>query len=61
MGDTIKIAKRNNATVLCSYEIAFLLGWKGVKAVGMEIGGTHTLPFSKITMTRAVHGSGVCR
>jgi L-ascorbate metabolism protein UlaG (beta-lactamase superfamily) len=59
VGDAIEIARRNDAIILCSYEMAFIFGWKGLKTVGMDIGGSTNLPFAQVSMVRAVHGSGL--
>lgn len=60
IGDTVKIAKENNAQVVCIYEIAQWLGTQGYEnCVPMNIGGTVKgeggLSF---TMTHAIHSSG---
>jgi L-ascorbate metabolism protein UlaG (beta-lactamase superfamily) len=59
LGDTIEIAKNNDATVICAYEIAIYLARQGVKAEGMGIGGTYKLPFAYVSMTPAIHSSSI--
>lgn len=39
VGDTIAIAKRTGAKVICNYEISLWLEKQGVKAHGMQHGG----------------------
>lgn len=59
IGDSIQIAKRNNATVVTIYEIAEYLSSQGVDSVGMNIGGTLRLKDTSITMVQAHHSPGV--
>lgn len=56
-GDTIELAKRNKAKVICSHEAATYLGWQGIEAHGMSIGGSFTFDFGKVQMTPAFHGN----
>ncbi len=58
IGDTVAIAKRNNATVISNYEIATWAGEQGVMAHPMHIGGAHQFPFGRVKLTIAHHGSG---
>lgn len=58
IGDTVAIAKRNNATVIGAFEIANLMGEEGVTdTVGGNPGGTIPLPFGAISFTQAFHSS----
>lgn len=57
-GDTIQIAKANNATVIAPFELATLCEQKGVKAHPMHIGGGYEFDFGKVKLTQALHGSG---
>ena len=59
VGDTIAIAKRTGATVVCNFEIAQWLEKKGVKAHGMQHGGGHQFPFGRVKLTLAFHGSAL--
>src|SRR5262249_36680489 len=60
VGDTIDIAKRTGATVVCNYEISLWLEKQGVKkAHGMQHGGAHGFPFGKVKLTLAFHGSAL--
>ncbi|MCC3371687.1 metal-dependent hydrolase [Cohnella sp. REN36] len=58
VGDTVQIAKASGATVVSTPEIAAYMGWQGVKAVGMNIGGTFDLGYAKVKMIQAFHSSG---
>jgi len=57
VGDTIAIAQRTGATVICNFEISQWLGKKKVKAHGMQHGGGHKFPFGYCKLTLAFHGS----
>ncbi|MEK5143518.1 metal-dependent hydrolase [Paenibacillus sp. FSL M7-0134] len=57
VGDTVEIAKRNNALVIASAELADLLGWEGVRTHAMSIGGAYTFDFGKVKLTQAFHSS----
>jgi len=58
IGDTVTIAKRNNATVIANYEIATWCGKQGITVHPMHIGGAHEFPFGRVKLTIAHHGSG---
>ena len=58
VGDTVAIARKNNATVISNYEIASWCGSQGLTAHPMHIGGAHKFPFGRIKLTIAHHGSG---
>jgi L-ascorbate metabolism protein UlaG (beta-lactamase superfamily) len=57
VGDTIAIAQRTGATVICNYEISQWLSKQKVKAHGMQHGGGHKFPFGHCKLTLAFHGS----
>jgi L-ascorbate metabolism protein UlaG (beta-lactamase superfamily) len=59
IGDTIELAKRNNSLVICNFELATYLGWQGVEAHGMSIGGAYQFDFGKVKLTQAFHGTGL--
>jgi len=59
LGDATTIAKRNNAPVVCIHELSVILSKEGVKAVGMNIGGTAEVEGVKITLVKAVHSADV--
>jgi len=57
IGDTIAIAKDNNATVISNFEIANWCSAQGVSAHPMHIGGSRKFPFGVVKLTPAFHGS----
>ncbi|EOC99279.1 metal-dependent hydrolase [Caldisalinibacter kiritimatiensis] len=57
--DTVDIAKNNNATVICNFEIGQYLTDKGLSVHTMHIGGRTSFEFGKVKMTPALHGSGI--
>ncbi len=59
LGDAVDIAKRAGATVVSNNEITTYLSGKGVKTLGMHIGGRTTLPFGRLKLTPAWHGSPI--
>ncbi|MFN8440980.1 MAG: metal-dependent hydrolase [Caldilineaceae bacterium] len=60
IADTVGIAKRTNAQVICNFEIANWLQNLGVSNIHpMHLGGAFTFPFGKVKMTIAHHGSGL--
>lgn len=59
VGDTVELAKKNNALVIANHEIATYLSWQGVNTHGMHIGGAYNFDFGKVKLTQAFHGSGL--
>ncbi len=59
VGDTVKLAKRNNALVVATFELATYLSWQGVRVHGMSIGGSYKFDFGTVKFTQAFHGSAV--
>ncbi|WP_456278012.1 metal-dependent hydrolase [Bacillus sp. AK128] len=57
VGDTISIAKRNDALVIAPNELAGLLGKRGLRVHPMHIGGAYQFDFGKVKLTQAFHGS----
>lgn len=57
VGDTIELAKKNNALVVAPFELATYLGWKGLNVHPMHIGGSYTFDFGTVKLTQAFHGS----
>jgi len=57
VGDTVELAKRNDALVVAPYELATYIGWQGVKVHPMHIGGARMFEFGKVKFTQAFHGS----
>lgn len=60
VGDTVALAKRDDATVITTFEFAeHHLSKQGVKCHDMGVGGTYNFPFGKVRCTVAFHDSGV--
>ena len=60
LGDTLAIAKRTNATVVCSAEIENWLKKQGIKNThGMNIGGKWKFDFGHVKCVVAVHSSSM--
>ncbi|TSB48050.1 metal-dependent hydrolase [Alkalicoccobacillus porphyridii] len=57
VGDTVELAKRNDALVIATFELATYLGWKGVNTQPMHIGGAKEFDFGTVKLTQAFHGS----
>ncbi|MCT9872302.1 MBL fold metallo-hydrolase, partial [Paenarthrobacter aurescens] len=57
LGDTIEIAKNNDALVVAPNELAVYLSWQGVKTHPLHIGGGREFEFGKVKLTQAFHGS----
>ena len=57
VGDTVDIARRNNATVISNYEIVSWCDAQGLTGHPMHIGGAHDFPFGRVKFTIAHHGS----
>src|SRR5262245_45793467 len=58
LGDTIPIAQRTGAKVICNYEISEWLVKKGLTNVhGQQHGGGFNHPFGRVKLTLAFHGS----
>ncbi|WP_078555482.1 metal-dependent hydrolase [Bacillus alkalicellulosilyticus] len=57
VGDTVELAKQNDALVIAPFELATYLGWQGVKVHPMHIGGAHEFEFGRVKLTQAFHGS----
>lgn len=59
LGDTISIAKRCGAKVICNSEISQWLSRQGIKTHGQNIGGGFQHPFGYLKFTPALHGSSL--
>ena len=57
IGDTVAIAKANDATVYAAFEIAEFLGSQGVNAEPGNPGGKITAPWGWVAFTQAFHSS----
>lgn len=56
-GDTMELANRTGALVVCNHEISIYLSKQGFETLGMNIGGTVEVEDIKITMVNAEHSS----
>ena len=59
IGDTIGIAQRDNAKVICNFDLGQYFASKGLNVHLMHIGGKAKFPFGTVKMTNALHGSGI--
>jgi L-ascorbate metabolism protein UlaG (beta-lactamase superfamily) len=59
LGDTVAIAKRTGATVICNYELSEYLAKQGVKSHGQQHGGGFQHGFGRVKLTIAHHGSAL--
>jgi len=57
LGDTVEIAKKNNALVVAPFELANYCGSQGVSVHPMHIGGSRQFSFAWVKLTPAAHGS----
>jgi len=57
IGDAVAIAKATKALVVANYEIVGWFGKRGVEGHPLHIGGGRTLPFGRVKLTIAHHGS----
>lgn len=59
IADAFPIAKKNNALLISTAEIAGKASAEGGNTHAMHLGGTHLFPFGKVRLTPAFHGSGI--
>lgn len=59
VGDTVAIARRTGAVVVCNYEISEWLQRQGVKTHAQHLGGGFNYPFGYLKLTLAMHGSSL--
>ncbi len=59
VGDTVEIARRCDATVVCNPEIGRWLTEQDVKVHAMQLGGGGLFPFGHVRMTYAMHSSSL--
>ncbi len=58
-GDTLQIAKKNDAVVIAINELANYVAKRGVKTHNMHIGGSWNFDFGRVKFTVAHHGSSL--
>jgi len=59
LGDTVSIARRTGATVVCNYELSEYLAKQGVTTHGQQHGGGFNHAFGRVKLTIAHHGSAL--
>lgn len=59
LGDTIEIAKRTQALVITTVELAEYLDSFGLDTHGMQPGGAFDFDFGRVKFTQAIHGSSL--
>lgn len=58
-GDAEAIAKAQHATIISTAEVAGKASKAGCNAHAMHVGGCVSMPFGKVRLTPAFHGSGI--
>lgn len=56
-GDTVDLAKRNNATVIAVFELAEYVESLGINTHAMGIGGAYDFDFGRVKFTQAFHSN----
>lgn len=59
LGDTLEIARTNDALVIAPYELAMHLSWENLNTHAMHIGGSWEFPFGRLKVLPAIHGSSI--
>lgn len=59
IGDSMEIAKNNDATIIAVHELSEYIIAKGFKSHGMGIGGQRDFPFGRVKFTIAHHSSSM--
>lgn len=59
LGDAYAICKKTGATLVSIYEIADAAAQKGLKAEGMNVGGTVTVAGVAVSLVPAIHTAGL--
>lgn len=59
IADAAAIAKRNDAELIAIFELASYMEWQGVRATGMNMGGTITREFGQVKMVQAFHSNSI--
>lgn len=59
IADAVEIAKRNDATIIATFELASYMSWQGVKTHPMNLGGAYTFDFGTVKLTHAFHSSSM--
>ena len=59
LGDAVALAKRDQATIVATYELAQFCADQGATIHAMHIGGSHQFPFGRVKLVPAFHGGQV--
>lgn len=59
LGDALELSRLHGATIAAPYELAEHLAAQGAKTLDLMPGGGVTLPWGRIEMTPAIHGSAL--
>lgn len=59
LGDTIGLARANQATVVAAYELSEYLAGQGIPTIDLMLGGGVELPFGQVRLTPASHSSAL--
>jgi L-ascorbate metabolism protein UlaG (beta-lactamase superfamily) len=59
LGDTIEIARHNDALVIAPYELAIHLSWENLHTHAVNIGGSFQFPFGRLKVMPAFHSSSI--
>lgn len=57
ISDAETIAKRNNATIIGTHELATYFSWRGCQVHSMNTGGSKSFEFGRVKLTQAFHSS----
>lgn len=59
LGDSVEIAKKNDATIISTWELCSHLSKENVKVHPMHLGGGCNFSFGRVKLTIAFHGSSI--
>lgn len=59
LGDAVALAKRDNATIVATAELAGFCDDQGATAHAMNIGGAHQFSFGRVKLVPAFHGGSI--
>ncbi len=59
LGEAVEIARRTQALIITTAELATKCSEEGAQAHGMHIGGCRAFDFGRVRLTPALHGAGV--
>ena len=59
LGDTVRLARRDDAVVVAAYELAVFCEAQGLRVHKMNVGGAHTFPFGTVKLVPALHTGSI--